>query len=380
MIGDEGVENWRMPGTISLFFHLSRPETIQLAVRAKGHAQVTLQIEEQIFPVVLNTGEYATVPVGKVRITKAGYVRVDLHSVSKEGAGGITFGEISDLIVTHRKGALTFVHTLPRQVGMIGPALFLSYPLPEGTEWFYSEITVPQEGERQACYYVASGFDCGYVGLYMSAPSRREVVFTTWNPDRKPLDRIGPATENIRLLRKDREVIREASLQQIEERCKLPYDWKAGETYRFLTRIHPDESGQAVYSAWFYHPENQQWVLLGSYLRPKPYAGFAYCFSTLKNSSPESGYRIREMQVNRVFALAPEGAWKEITEAIFTTDIPAISMNRLDYKGGVNEATNSLFLKSGGFFDDFTPERTVLHRKPGELPGSLPDVAIIKEL
>ncbi len=275
MIGDEGVENWRMPGTISLFFHLSRPETIQLAVRAKGHAQVTLQIEEQIFPVVLNTGEYATVPVGKVRITKAGYVRVDLHSVSKEGAGGITFGEISDLIVTHRKGALTFVHTLPRQVGMIGPALFLSYPLPEGTEWFYSEITVPQEGERQACYYVASGFDCGYVGLYMSAPSRREVVFTTWNPDRKPLDRIGPATENIRLLRKDREVIREASLQQIEERCKLPYDWKAGETYRFLTRIHPDESGQAVYSAWFYHPENQQWVLLGSYLRPKPYAGFA---------------------------------------------------------------------------------------------------------
>ncbi|MDR1755436.1 MAG: DUF5077 domain-containing protein [Culturomica sp.] len=379
VIDEEGIENWKIPGTITLFFHISQQETIQLALRAKGHAQLKLQVEEQTFPVVLDSDEYTTVSIGSVKIAKAGYVRIDLHSTSKEISGS-TFGEISDLIVTNRKGELTFVKSLPAKSGRMGPSLFLNYQLPERTEWFYSEITVPQEGERQACYYAANGFDCGYVGLYMSAPSRRVVMFNVWNPDQKPSERVRSSKGNLRLLRKDGEVIQEASLQQTEESCKLPYNWQAGETYRFLTRIYPDESGHAIYSAYFYHPEKEKWVLMGSYLRLQAYTGYTYGFSMLKNTSPELGYKPREMQVNRVWALAPEGEWEEVTQAVFATDIPYLSKNRLDYKGGVNEANNSLFLKGGGFFDDFTPEGTLLHRKPAEQPASLPDVEVIKQL
>ena len=57
--------------------------------------------------------------------------------------------------------------------------------------------------------------------------------------------------------------------------------------------------------------------------------------------------------------------WKELTEGMFTYDATARAGVRQDYAGGVED--NMFFLRNGGFFNDNTEFKSVLHVSRTEL-------------
>lgn len=156
-ITENGIAHWTNPETIvSIYFYLHQPTTADLSLYAKGHSEIKVSYGQQSFTVNLQSDDYTQIPVGSIDIRQAGYVRIDLQGISKDGD---TFGEIKQLIADHVKGKSNYVKDFSDYWGRRGPSVHLAYTLPEGdTEWFYNEITVPQEGETMHSYYMAAGF------------------------------------------------------------------------------------------------------------------------------------------------------------------------------------------------------------------------------
>ena len=160
-ITEKGITDWTNPKTIvSIYFYLHQPTTADLSLVAKGHSEIKVSYGEKSFKVKLQSDDYTQVPVGSIDVRQAGYVRIDLQGVSKRGND---FGEIKQLMADHVTGKSNYVKDFSDYWGRRGPSVHLAYTLPEGdTEWFYNEITVPEEGETMHSYYMAAGFGEGY--------------------------------------------------------------------------------------------------------------------------------------------------------------------------------------------------------------------------
>lgn len=95
-ITENGIAHWTNPETIvSIYFYLHQPTTADLSLYAKGHSEIKVSYGQQSFTVNLQSDDYTQIPVGSIDIRQAGYVRIDLQGISKDGD---TFGEIKQLI------------------------------------------------------------------------------------------------------------------------------------------------------------------------------------------------------------------------------------------------------------------------------------------
>ncbi len=159
-ITENGVAQWTNPqSVVSVYFYLHQPTTADLSLLAKGHAEIKVSYGKKSFNVHLHSDDFTQVPVGSIDVRQAGYVRIDLQGVSKQGEH---FGEIKQLIADRVAGKSNYVKDFSDYWGRRGPSVHLAYALPEGdTEWFYNEVTVPKEGETMHSYYMAAGFGEG---------------------------------------------------------------------------------------------------------------------------------------------------------------------------------------------------------------------------
>ncbi len=153
----DGVAHWTNPeSVVSIYFYLQQPTTADLSLYAKGHSEIEVRYGKKSFKVNLQSDDFTTVPVGRIEIPQAGYVRIDLQGVSKSGE---SFGEIKQLMADNVTGKSNYVKDFSDYWGRRGPSVHLGYKLPEGdTEWFYNEVTVPKDGETMHSYYMAAGF------------------------------------------------------------------------------------------------------------------------------------------------------------------------------------------------------------------------------
>lgn len=85
-ITDGGITRWTNPkSVVSVYFYLHQPTTADLSLLAKGHSQIKVSYGKKQFKVALQSDEYTQVPVGKIKVQKPGYVRIDLQGFSKQG-------------------------------------------------------------------------------------------------------------------------------------------------------------------------------------------------------------------------------------------------------------------------------------------------------
>ena len=108
--------------------------------------------------------------------------------------------------------------------------------------------------------------------------------------------------------------------------------------------------------------EKGNWQLVASFERPKSGEYLKGLHSFLENFSPSTGDQSRKAKYKNQWAIDSEGNWHEVTAATFTADATARENYRKDYAGGTEDS--SFFLKNCGFFNDFTPIKTPLQRKP----------------
>lgn len=362
-ITDGGITRWTNPkSVVSVYFYLHQPTTADLSLLAKGHSQIKVSYGKKQFKVALQSDEYTQVPVGKIKVRKPGYVRIDLQGISKQGE---QFGEVKQVLVDNVCGESNYVKDFPDYWGRRGPSVHLAYTLPAGdTEWFYNEVTVPKDGETMHSYYMVAGFGEGYFGMQYNASTERRVLFSVWSPFDTQDPKNIPDDQKIKLLKKGKDVhIGEFGNEGSGGQSYLKYPWKAGETYKFLMRVRPEGADHTTYTAYFYATEEKEWRLIASFSRPKTHTWYTHAHSFLENFNPEQGYLSRKVFYGNQWARSTEGKWTRVTEATFTHDATANAKVRLDYQGGETK-DNRYYLKMGGFFNESIPMGTKLHCKP----------------
>lgn len=367
-ITDRGLTRWTDPkSVISVYFYLHESTTADLSLLAKGHSEIKVSYGKKHFKVRLDSDDFTQVPIGRISVSKPGYVRIDLQGLSMEGN---SFGEVKQLVAANVSGKSSYVTNFADYWGRRGPSVHLAYKLPAGdTEWFYNEVTVPKEGETMHSYYMAAGFGEGYFGMQYNSPTERRVLFSVWSPFDTQNPKDIPDSHKIKLLRKGKDVhIGEFGNEGSGGQSYLCYPWKAGRTYKFLMQVHPDNQGNTIYTAYFYAPEEKAWRLIASFQRPLTNTWYTHAHSFLENFNPEQGYLSRKVMFGNQWARSKDGKWTRITDATFTHDATASAGVRLDYQGGETK-DNRFYLMMGGFFNESVSMGTQFHCEPtGQAP------------
>lgn len=361
-----GISNWYDKNTIiSTYFNVEKPGNMELKIVAKGNSTITVTCLGKKKKVKLSSDEPQTYYVGKYNVKKPGHIKVDIQGKKCDSEG--SYGNVYDLIVNGELGELAYIRkNYHPHFGRRGPSVHLNYRLPKDKtiEWFYNEVTVPEEYDKVSSYYMACGFGEGYFGFQNNSPERRKVLFSVWSPYVTDDAREIPDSLRIKLLKKGETVkVQDFGGEGSGGQSFMPYDWKPGNTYKFLMRVRPDGKGSTVYTAYFCDATDGKWRLMASFLRPVTDTWYRNAHSFLENYNPLMGYKTRRAQYNNQWACTNDGEWIPVTEAVFTHCDTGKTGKRLDYTGGCDE--NGFYLMMGGFFDNYTKGYTRFERKNG---------------
>ncbi len=377
-VSTEGIKSWTGPeAVLSSWFKVSQAGELKLFLKAsatEGPSVVKVTFGGKSFEVKVVDAAETVIPVGSILLSEPGYVRVDLQGEKKEGT---QFAGISELLIdgSAAREPLYFIRDFEPYWGMRGPSVHMKYTLPEEPiEYFYNEITVPEGEDKIGSYFMTNGFGEGYCGIQANSDKERRILFSVWSPFETDDPKAIPEDHRIKLLAQGKDVhIGEFGNEGSGGQSYLIYPWKAGETYRVITRVHPDGKGNTAYYAWFFAPEENQWRLIAGFLRPQTNVWYTGAHSFLENFIPGQGYLERSVRFGNQWARTAKGEWKELTEGMFTYDATARAGVRQDYAGGV--ADNMFFLRNGGFFNDNTEFKSMFTRQPN---GTVPEVDVSK--
>ncbi|WP_229416743.1 DUF3472 domain-containing protein [Massilia eburnea] len=342
VINSNGLANWTSASTVtSVWFRMSAAGSATLSLDAglsgSKSSKIRVTANGTPFEVNLSKGATQTYAVGTINVPAAGYVRVDLQGISKSGS---YFGNVAAVRVD-TSVALNYANDAANYYwSRRGPSVHLGYTVPANTEYFYNEVTVPAGEDKIGSYFMSNGFNGGYFGIQVNSASERRVLFSVWDADngaKTTLVRKGPnVTDN------------SFGGEGTGGQSYLLYNWVAGNTYRFITRILPDGAGGTDYSAWFYAPETGVWQFIATWKRPATTTYHAGVYSFLENFIDTNGYLGRSAQYGSQWARNTSGAWSEVVTARFTGDATAANAQRMDYAGGLQN--NVFYLRNGGFF------------------------------
>ncbi|KAJ2915885.1 hypothetical protein MD484_g4517, partial [Candolleomyces efflorescens] len=340
-----GLGNWTNANTIcSVYFRMGSAGSVTVGLNAylagSTASTVRVTINGTAFTVQLAGTTPKTYPVGTVNVAAAGYVKVDLQGVSKNGG---YFGDVSGLNVT-TASALAFANDPANFYwSRRGPSVHMNYTgLPTNTEYFYNEVNVPVGQDAIGSYFMVAGFTGGYSGIQVKE-SERWILFSVWDADNG-----GKTT----LVSKGKGVVDNTfGGEGTGGQAYLVFPWVAGNTYKFITRIRPDGAGSTLYSAWFFAPESNAWRYLATWKRPSTTTYQSGVHSFLENFIDKRGYTGRRVLYGNQWARNLNGTWTELTTGRFTGDATATNAQRMDYAGGLE--SGKFYLRNGGFFADY---------------------------
>jgi len=126
------------------------------------------------------------------------------------------------------------------------------------------------------------------------------------------------------------------------------YDWKVGETYRFLVTAQPDvaQKGRVQFVGYFYTPEKKAWKHLVTFSTPtdkkqlRGYYSFVEDFKRDKKSTEVT----REAEYGNPWVKLEKTGWTAVKEARFTGDANPV----LNIDAGLAKTAGTFFLKTGG--------------------------------
>ncbi len=281
-----------------------------------------------------------TADFGSFLIAAADYQRFELSGVSKSGE---TFGQIEALNLSGPAAAGARFNLKPRRNAA---SVHLGYPTDaEKVEWFYNEVTVREDPVHS--FFMACGFRRGYFGIQVNSPTERRIIFSVWDAGTEAIDR-GKVkdVDRVKLLGKgDKVFAGDFGNEGTGGHSHLVYDWKPGQTYRFLLAAKP-EADTTVYSAYFYFPEKSAWGLIASFRAPKDGKFLQGLHSFNENFWGTNGQKQRLAEFGPPWIRTQAGQWHQLTRAKLTHDATG-KADRFDYGAGL--ARGRFYLSNGGF-------------------------------
>jgi hypothetical protein len=354
------VVRWRDPATvIALFFHVDRPARVDLALAGMAPGvEISATVAGRTA-----AGSVAgdATAFGAFDVPGPGYVRVDL---ARRGAAGDAVTPAPALMVRSDTADLHVVAVMTDKDGMYywgrrGPSVHLGYTVPADTplEFASSEITVPEGEDPLGSYFMANGFGEGYFGIQVNSATERRVLFSVWSPFSTDDPAAIPESDRVETLASGPGVrVGAFGGEGSGGQSFLVFPWRAGTTYRFLTRVTPDGKGSTVYASWFAEAAPGaagEWRLIARFRRPRTDKHLTGFHSFLENFADTTGHVGRRARYANQWVRDTAGRWHRVTEARFTGDATAGGGHRLDYAGGVEGP--GYFLRNCGFFADRVP-------------------------
>jgi hypothetical protein len=373
-ITQNGLENWTRADQIcKVYFKVNKIGNLKVSLFSNAkNSKIQISIAG-INKSINFTGESETM-AGEWEINKQGYVELELKGIDKQG---LSFAEISAVGVSGCCINLetSFVKNNEGNYfywGRRGPSVHLNYNTDglENIEWFYSEITVPEKNDVMGSYYMANGFKEGYFGMQVNSETERRVLFSIWSPFSTDDPTKIPNDQKILLLKKGENVYTgEFGNEGAGGQSYLKFNWKTGNTYKFLVGAEPAGEGHTSYTAYFFAPEEGKWRLVASFNRPKTNTYLKSLYSFLENFTPETGNLTRQAYFGNQWAFEKQKGWVEINKIVFSADATARIGYRKDYAGG--RSGEGFFLKNCGFFDENTMIKTPFER---EIKNKMPQI------
>lgn len=339
--------------TLRTFFSIKQNCDAFLAIVAKceteeafidaiyGDSKITIRVSSSSFDTLI---------IGKFTMNRFGYHYLDI--VNSKQLEGI---QISNIIIggEFEKTNVNYVKD-EYYWGKRGPSVHLTFSTEEPIdqiEWFYNEITVPEDNDVIGSYFMAIGFGEGYFGIQVNSEEERRVLFSVWSPFQTDHPEDIPEDQRIIMLKKGERVTAgnfggEGSGGQ----SFMNYIWEAGITYQFLLKGEPTTNNCTDYTAYFFSPKENKWMLIASFRRPQTNTYLTRFHSFLENFIPEQGIYPRMGIYSNQWVCNRDGIWFEANKARFTADNTARKGSRLDYSGGIIDG--QFFMKNCGFFND----------------------------
>ena len=153
-------------------------------------------------------------------------------------------------------------------------------------------------------------------------------------------------SKRVKLLHKDEKVrIGRFGGEGTGGHSHLVYNWKIGQTYRFLLAAKPDGDA-TIYAAYFYFPEKSAWELIARFRAPKDGQYLRGLHSFNENFWGNNGQLQRLAEFGPPWVRTVDGQWHELVRAKFTHDATG-KEDRFDYGAGV--VRGRFYLSNGGF-------------------------------
>lgn len=364
VITNAGIENWTNSMTrFETYLRTDHVGTLKVRIKARtdGETRLRISINGDSRTVSIKGSKFQLYNAGEWNISDTGYIRITLSGVSKTGKrlADVSDYAISGSITSHQ---VNFVRSNEGNFfywGRRGPSVHLSYPFDDSikAQWFYNEVTIPEGQDVIGSYFMSIGFGEGYFGIQVNSETERRVLFSVWSPYHTDDPKSIPQNMRITMLRKGQNVqTGEFGNEGSGGQSYLRYNWKAGNTYKFILKGDPDNNNNTVYTAWFFAPEQNKWMLIASFRRPQTNTYLKRFHSFLENFIPDQGDIERKVLFGNQWIGGADGNWMELTKSIFTYDNTAAKGYRMDFEGGV--LNERFYLKNCGFFNQYTPYRS----------------------
>ncbi len=205
-------------------------------------------------------------------------------------------------------------------------SVHLRYPAAEGVA-FYNEVAV--ERSAPGTYFMVCGWDKGYFGMQELGNGKKLLLFSVWDSGQNDPKAVAE-DKHVRLLHRDAKVrIGRFGGEGTGGQSFFDYDWKAGQTYRFLVtaRINGERT---EYAGWFYLPEDKAWkhlVTFSTLTGGKRLRGY-YSFIEDFKRDRASATKVRSAHFGNGWIQNKDGEWQALTKARFTADRnPVVNIN-----------------------------------------------------
>jgi hypothetical protein len=241
-----------------------------------------------------------------------------------------------------------------RLEGVACRSVHLQYRAPAGTA-FYNEVTVDKSAE--GTYFCVCGFNQGYYGLQELKGGKKVFIFSVWDPGKQDNPNAVADDQRVKLLYQDEAVrVGRFGNEGTGGQSFFDYDWKVGDTYRFL--VTAMVNGQRTeFTGWFLLHETRQWkklITFSTLTGGKPLAGY-YSFVEDFRRNRVSTQQVREARFGNGWVRDEQGQWHAVSAARFTADNnPVLNIN-------AGQRNARFFLVTGGDTkNDATPLKEMI--------------------
>lgn len=354
IITKDGIRNWDK-NIIRTYLHINKTGEISLGLGAKinlGSSKIKVTLNNQSQIIEINNKEFIDIQVGQFIINTPGYYYIDMEGIEKSGN---CFAEINDLIVGNiNENEINYIKD-EFYWSRRGPSVHLKFEIPteaKDVEWFYSEIEIPKGQDVIGSYFMANGFGEGYFGIQANSLTEKRILFSVWSPFKTDNPNEIPEDYKIKLIKKgDGVITKKFGNEGSGGQSYKVYNWKTEVTYGFLLRGQPTNDNSTIYTAYFFDPEINTWILIAQFERPKTNTTLKNLYSFLENFKPQQGVFERKGIYKNQWVYNKNG-WHELNKIKFTGDNTARKQNRMDFSGGVEN--NAFFLQNCGFTNNHT--------------------------